>query len=76
MIDADFEGGSMDNVEDAIEQLDKAGRPYIMFLLSTMAEGRTAVHLTPNSKLLFRDLYEDGMLNEMLELVLYGDGDE
>lgn len=75
MVEADFEGGSMDNVEDAIEQLDKAGRPYIMFLLSSMAEGRTVVNLTPNSKQLFRDMYEEGILDELLEVVLY-DGNE
>lgn len=73
MIDADFEGGSMDNVEDAIEQLDKAGRPYIMFLLSSMAEGRTVINLTPNSKQLFRELYEEKVLDELLEVALYGE---
>lgn len=71
MIDADFEGGSMDNVEDAIEQLDKAGRPYVMFLLSTMTDGRVVTHLTPNSKILFQNMYEDGILDEMLEDALY-----
>lgn len=63
----------MDGVEDAIEQLDKAGRPYIMFLLSTMTDGRLVLHLTPNSKILFRDMYENDVLNEMLEDALYGD---
>jgi hypothetical protein len=71
MIEADFEGGSLDNVEDAITQLDNAGRPYIMFLLSTMSDGRILTHLTPNSKQLFRELYENGMIDEMLEDALY-----
>jgi hypothetical protein len=72
MIDSDFEGGSLDNVEDAIEQLDNAGRPYMMFLLSTMTDGRMVIHLTPNSKILFQNMYEEGILNEMLEDALYG----
>jgi hypothetical protein len=71
MIEADFEGGSLDNVEDAVIQLDNAGRPYILFILSTMSDGRVLTHLTPNSKQLFRELYENGMLNEMLEDALY-----
>ena len=73
MIEADFEGGSMDDVEDAIDQLDKAGRPYIMFLLSTMTDGRVVLHLTPNSRILFQSMYEEGILNEMLEDALYRD---
>jgi hypothetical protein len=73
MIDADFEGGSMDNVEDAIAQLDSAGRPYIMFLLSTMADGKVIAQLTPNAKQLFRDMYEEGVLDEILETTLYGE---
>lgn len=75
MIEADFEGGSMDDVEDAIDQLDKAGRPYIMFLLSTMTDGRVVLHLTPNSRVLFQSMYEEGILNEMLEDALYRDDD-
>lgn len=75
MIEADFEGGSMDDVEDAIDQLDKAGRPYIMFLLSTMTDGRVVLHLTPNSRILFQSMYEEGILNEMLEDALYRDGE-
>jgi hypothetical protein len=71
MIEADFEGGSLDNVEDAVIQLDNAGRPYILFILSTMSDGRVLTHLTPNSKQLFRELYENGMLNDMLEDALY-----
>ena len=71
MIEADFEGGSLDNLEDAVVQLDNAGRPYILFVLSTMSDGRVLTHLTPNSKQLFRELYENGMLNEMLEDALY-----
>jgi hypothetical protein len=71
MIEADFDGGSLDNLEDAIVQLDNAGRPYILFVLSTMSDGRVLTHLTPNSKQLFRELYENGMLNEMLEDALY-----
>jgi hypothetical protein len=73
MIDADFEGGSLDNVEDAIAQLDSAGRPYIMFLLSTMTDGRIITQLTPNAKQLFRDMYEEGSLDELLETALYGE---
>jgi hypothetical protein len=71
MIEADFEGGSLDNVEDAVIQLDNAGRPYILFILSTMSDGRVLTHLTPNSKQLFRELYENGMLDDMLEDALY-----
>jgi hypothetical protein len=71
MIEADFEGGSLDNLEDAVVQLDNAGRPYILFVLSTMSDGRVLTHLTPNSKQLFRELYENGMLDEMLEDALY-----
>lgn len=71
MIEADFEGGSLDDVEDAVDKLDAAGRPYILFLLSTMADGRIVTHLTPNSKQLFRNLYEEGVLDEMLEQALY-----
>jgi hypothetical protein len=73
MLDADFEGGSLDNVEDAIAQLDSAGRPYIMFLLSTMTDGRVVAQLTPNAKQLFRDMYEEGSLDELLETALYGE---
>ena len=73
MLDADFEGGSLDNVEDAIAQLDDAGRPYIMFLLSTMTDGRVVAQLTPNAKQLFRDMYEEGSLDELLETALYGE---
>lgn len=73
MLEADFEGGSVDDVEDAIKQLDEAGRPYLMYFLSTMSVGRLVVHLTPNSKKLFRDMYEDGVLNAMLEDILYRD---
>ena len=61
MIDADFEGGSVDDVEDA----------YLMYFLSTMSVGRLVVNLTPNSKELFRNMYEDGVLNAMLEDILY-----
>lgn len=71
MIEADFEGGSVDDVEDAIKQLDEAGRPYLMYFLSTMSVGRLVVNLTPNSKELFRNMYEDGVLNAMLEDILY-----
>ena len=73
MIDADFEGGSLDNVEDAIAQLDSAGRPYIMFLLSTMTDWRIITQLTPNAKQLVRDMYEEGSLDELLETALYGE---
>jgi hypothetical protein len=73
MIDADFEGGSLDNIEDAIVQLDSAGRPYIMFLLSTMTDGRVVTQLTPNAKQLFKDMYEEGTLDELLEAALYGE---
>jgi hypothetical protein len=73
MLDADFEGGSLDNIEDAIAQLDDAGRPYIMFLLSTMTDGRVVAQLTPNAKQLFRDMYEEGSLDELLETALYGE---
>lgn len=73
MIEADFEGGSMDEVEDALEQLDKACRPYVMFLLSTMNNGRVVTHLTPNSKILLQNMYEDGTLSKMLEDALFKD---
>lgn len=73
MIEADFGGGSLDDIEDAIQLLDSAERPYILLLLSTMSDGRIVFTLTPNSKQVFREMYEEGALDEMLEEVLYGD---
>jgi hypothetical protein len=38
-----------------------------------MTDGRIITQLTPNAKQLFRDMYEEGSLDELLETALYGE---
>jgi 2-succinyl-5-enolpyruvyl-6-hydroxy-3-cyclohexene-1-carboxylate synthase len=62
----DFEGGSFDFIEDGVELLQEAEKPFVLIVLSNLEGGRIFTHLTPKSKEFLKETILDGTLSNLL----------